>query len=100
MIIDSNGYTPLHLASVRTNLQMVKLLLKVQPGSCVVQDEDGRTPLHLGAMKDRVEIMKLLLEDGLSDAIHIKNDEETILHLCVKSNSTLETLESLFQSKF
>ncbi|KAI3833071.1 hypothetical protein MKX03_021349 [Papaver bracteatum] len=82
MTIDSNGFTPPRLASAT-------------PGACVVQDEDGRTPLHLAAMKDRVEIMKLLLEDGLPDAIHIKNDQETILHLCVKSNSTIETLELL-----
>ncbi|KAI3908551.1 hypothetical protein MKX01_009353 [Papaver californicum] len=95
MITDSNGFSPLHLASVRTNLQMVKLLLKVRPGACVVQDEDGRTPLHLAAMKDRVEIMKVLMEQGLPEAIHIKNDQETILHLCVKSNSTIETLELL-----
>lgn len=96
--VDSNGFTLLHLASARKNLQMVKLLLKAGPGACIVQDEDRRTPLHLAAMKNRVEIMKLLLEDGLPDAIHIKDDKETILHLCVKSNINMETIERLVKN--
>ncbi|KAI3915865.1 hypothetical protein MKX01_026503 [Papaver californicum] len=73
----SNGFTPLHLASVRTSLRMVRLLLKANPGACIVQDEDGRTPLHLASMKNRVEIIKRLL------------------HLCVKSNTKLKTLQLL-----
>ncbi|KAI3909162.1 hypothetical protein MKW98_012899 [Papaver atlanticum] len=95
---DSNGFTPLHLASVRTSLQMVRLLLKDEPGrASAVQDRDGRTPLHLAAMKNRVEIMKLLLEEGLPEAIHKKNNQngETILHFCVKSNTNLKILKLL-----
>ncbi|KAI3833054.1 hypothetical protein MKX03_021332 [Papaver bracteatum] len=94
---DAQGFTPLHYASVRTNLEMVKLLLRAgTTDACIVQDKDGRTPLHLAAMKDRVEIMKLLMEER-PDAIHLKNQHsgETILHFCVKSNSNLKTLELL-----
>ncbi|KAI3913667.1 hypothetical protein MKX01_035863 [Papaver californicum] len=94
---DSNGFTPLHLASVRTSLPMVRLLLEAKPDACIVQDEDGRTPLHLAAMKNRVEVMKVLMEEGIPGAIHLKNDQngETILHLCVRSNSNLKTLKLL-----
>ncbi|KAI3900011.1 hypothetical protein MKW98_000911 [Papaver atlanticum] len=92
---DSNGFTPLHLASVRTSIRMVRLLLQAEPGACIVQDEDGRTPLHLAAMMNRVDIMKLLMEEGLPEAIHIRNAKETILHLCVKSNTKLKTLKLL-----
>ncbi|KAI3956027.1 hypothetical protein MKW92_031149 [Papaver armeniacum] len=82
---DSNGFTPLHIASARTSVPMVKLLLKVEPKACIVRDEDGRTPLHLAAMKNRVEIMKVLVKQGLPEAIHMKNDQngETILHFCL-----------------
>ncbi|KAI3907603.1 hypothetical protein MKW98_016247 [Papaver atlanticum] len=95
---DSNGFTPLHLASVRRSLPMVSLLLENKPaGATTVQDQDGRTPLHLAAMKNRVDIMKLLLEEGLPEAIHLKNHNngETILHCCVKSDSSIKTLELL-----
>ncbi|KAI3920563.1 hypothetical protein MKW92_036003 [Papaver armeniacum] len=98
---DAQGSTPLHYASVRTNLEMVKLLLRA-PGTtdaCTVQDKDGRTPLHVAAMKDQFEIMKLLMEER-PEAIHLKNDHngETILHFCVKSNSNLKTLELLLNN--
>ncbi|KAI3946256.1 hypothetical protein MKW92_035709 [Papaver armeniacum] len=95
---DSNGFTPLHLASAQASVSMVRLLLKNKPaGASIVQDEDGRTPLHLAAMNNRVEIMKLLLEEGLPEAIHKRNNKngETILHCCVKSNTNLKTLKLL-----
>ncbi|XP_026380360.1 uncharacterized protein LOC113275130 [Papaver somniferum] len=94
---DSNGYTLLHLASVRTSLGMVRLLLKAEPGASMVQDEDRRTPLHLAAMKNHVEIIKELMDEGLPEAIHLRNHRngETILHFCVKSNTNLKTLKLL-----
>ncbi|RZC94214.1 hypothetical protein C5167_021459 [Papaver somniferum] len=93
---DSNGFTPLHLASVRTSIPMVRLLMEAKPDACIVQDGDGRTPLHLAAMKNQVEIMKLLME-GLPAAIHLRNHQngETILHFCVKNNTNLKTLKLL-----
>ncbi|RZC94224.1 hypothetical protein C5167_021473 [Papaver somniferum] len=94
--VDMQGFTPLHLASAGTSLQMVKLLLKAKPEACMFQDKDGKTPLHLAAMKDRVEIMNLLVKER-PNAIHQKNDQngETILHFCIKSNSSVGTLELL-----
>ncbi|KAI3920182.1 hypothetical protein MKX01_017839 [Papaver californicum] len=83
--------------SSKASLQMVELLITAEPDICVVKDEAQRTPLHLAAMNDRVDIMEALTEEGLPKAIHLKNDDngETILHFCVKSNSSIETLELL-----
>ncbi|KAI3833056.1 hypothetical protein MKX03_021334 [Papaver bracteatum] len=94
---DAQGLTPLHLASVRKSPQMVDLLLRVGTAACIVQGRDGRTPLHLAAMNNRVGNIELLMERGLPEAIHLKNDQngETILHFCVRSNSSLETVELL-----
>ncbi|XP_026445287.1 transient receptor potential cation channel subfamily A member 1-like [Papaver somniferum] len=94
---DSNGFTPLHLASVRTSIPMVRLLLEAKSDACIVQDEDGRTPLHLAAMKNQGEVMKVLMEEGLPEAIHLRNHRngETILHFCVKNNTNLKTLKLL-----
>ncbi|KAI3959416.1 hypothetical protein MKW98_019006 [Papaver atlanticum] len=90
---DSYGFTPLHLASARQCLSMVKQLLEyaefVDPdiNVCMLQDNEGRTPLHLAATKDRINIMKELI-DKKPEAIHFKNGRnETILHLCVKHDS-------------
>ncbi|KAI3888137.1 hypothetical protein MKW92_024987 [Papaver armeniacum] len=94
---DSNGFTPLHLACVRTSVSMVRLLLEAKSDACIVQDQDGRTPLHLAAMKNQGEVMKVLMEEGLPEAIHLRNHRngETILHFCVKSNTRLKTLKLL-----
>ncbi|KAI3898798.1 hypothetical protein MKW92_023361 [Papaver armeniacum] len=113
---DAHGFTPLHLASSRQCLSMVKQLLdpklldpelldpKVLDPKllvsnidvCMVQDHEGRTPLHLAATKDRINIMKELIEKK-PEAIHFKNDQhETILHLCVKHNS-LKALKLLVE---
>ncbi|KAI3833058.1 hypothetical protein MKX03_021336 [Papaver bracteatum] len=92
----SRGWTPLHLASAKASLQMVKLLLNSDPSACTIKDEDERTPLHLAVMNNRISIMEVLINKR-PDAIHLRNDEngETILHFCVKSNSSIETLELL-----
>ncbi|KAI3900015.1 hypothetical protein MKW98_000915 [Papaver atlanticum] len=79
---DSNGFTPLHFASARFNIGMVRLLLRFGRGigACIVQDQYGRTPLYLAAI-------------ARSKAIHLKNDQnETILHFCVKINTNISTL--------
>ncbi|RZC48163.1 hypothetical protein C5167_041113 [Papaver somniferum] len=94
---DNRGWTPLHLASARASLEMVELLLMARRDVCTVQDNDQRTPLHLAVMNNRVEIMEVLTEEDLPKVINLNNDQngETILHFCVKSNSSIETLELL-----
>ncbi|KAI3831410.1 hypothetical protein MKX03_015085 [Papaver bracteatum] len=85
MEVDTQGFAPLHLASTRDNVNMVRVLIDAYPNACVVPDQNGRTPLHLAAMRDQVEVMELLIQKH-PEAIHRKlvNTNDTILHLCVK----------------
>ncbi|KAI3898795.1 hypothetical protein MKW92_023358 [Papaver armeniacum] len=75
---DSQGFTPLHLASTKTSHRMVKLLVEVNSDACMYQDQYGRTPLYLAAMNDHIRIM------------------ENILHFCVKHNK-LKSLKFLVE---
>ncbi|KAI3927130.1 hypothetical protein MKX01_029898 [Papaver californicum] len=92
---DSQGFTPLHLASVRDNVNMVRLLLNARVDACTVPDQDGRIPLHLAAMRNNVEVMEMLLLRK-PEAIYqvLMNRKETILHLCVKHH-TFKALKKL-----
>ncbi|XP_026388839.1 ankyrin repeat-containing protein At5g02620-like isoform X1 [Papaver somniferum] len=94
---DSQGFTALHLASVRGNVDMVRLLLNARVDTCTVPDQDGRTPLHLAAMRNNVEVMEMLLLRK-PDAIYqvLMDRRETILHLCVKHH-TFKALKSLVE---
>ncbi|KAI3902142.1 hypothetical protein MKW92_008551 [Papaver armeniacum] len=88
MEVDSQGCTPLHLASTEyNNAKMVGALINANPNACAVPDQNGGTPLHLAAMRDQVKIMDLLIDER-PEAIHqrLLNTNETILHLCVKHN--------------
>ncbi|RZC52715.1 hypothetical protein C5167_021144 [Papaver somniferum] len=94
---DSHGFTPLHLASARRSISMVKQLLDFGKEACTVQDEEGRTPLHVAAMKNRVKIMKELIKHKPEAIHHIQNGtNETILNICVKYKS-LDALKLLVE---
>ncbi|XP_026442283.1 ankyrin repeat-containing protein BDA1-like [Papaver somniferum] len=97
---DSQGLTPLHLASARLHLRLVKVLLEANADACIVQDQDGRTPLHLAVMKGQgkaIKTMKMLIQER-PEAIHIRNERnETILHFCVKNNGTVQALRLLVE---
>ncbi|KAI3839703.1 hypothetical protein MKW98_010008 [Papaver atlanticum] len=87
-VVDSQGFTPLHLASTRNDVDMVKVLLEANMDACTVQDQEGRTPLHLAALKGQVKIMKLLIQEK-PQAIHYRmaRNNVTIIHYCVQNNS-------------
>jgi ankyrin repeat protein len=57
------GRTPLHLAAIKNNLAMVKLLL-AGGASLEAPDAQGNTPLHLAAHCLRLEVARYLLGQG------------------------------------
>ena len=83
---DKNQATPLHLASRRSRLEVVQVLLKYG-AEANAKNADGETPLHqvsnnLGGpgKDDCLQIARLLLEHG-TDVNAQNNDRTTPLHL-------------------
>jgi len=60
---DKFGYTALHYASKKGNLEIVKLLV-VAGANPKIQEKYGFTPLHEAAENDNVEVLEYLLERG------------------------------------
>ena len=77
--VTANGTTLLHLASITTNLRMIKLLIQ-EGGDVNAQDEDGETPLHWAMGRDgNYEVARLLIENG-ADIANNTVDGSTPLH--------------------
>ncbi|KAI3840143.1 hypothetical protein MKX03_027979, partial [Papaver bracteatum] len=69
MEVDAQGCTPLHLASIRKNVEIVSVLINANPNACVSLDQNRGTPLHLAAMRDEIEVIELLIQSR-PEAIH------------------------------
>ncbi|KAA8550412.1 hypothetical protein F0562_002096 [Nyssa sinensis] len=86
--INQDGFTPMHMASARGHVDIVRELLMLGKGHlCLLKDKGARTPLHWAAIKGRVEIIKELLDNSCHQAVHeVTARGETVLHLAVKNN--------------
>ena len=64
---DGYGRSPLHVAALSGNLEVVRILIKYAPTNINARDEDGSTPLFW-ALKGRYfkdgSVLRLLLEHG------------------------------------
>ncbi|KAH7574426.1 hypothetical protein JRO89_XS03G0294600 [Xanthoceras sorbifolium] len=89
-------FSPLHVASLKgtstNHVEMVKVLIRVDPDMCLARDVEGRNPLHLAAMKGRIEALVELIRARPLAAYAVTIWGESILHLCVKHNQ-LEALK-------
>ncbi|MHB9148172.1 MAG: ankyrin repeat domain-containing protein [Candidatus Amoebophilus sp.] len=61
--LHTNGITPLHIASVKGNIEEVQGLLS-QGIDINAKDKDGYTPLHYACAVNSLEIVKCLIEAG------------------------------------
>ena len=84
---DTNGATPLHVASMYGHKDCLRILLK-NGASPNALDKDNRTALHKACYHGRVECVKALIEHGVS-----LNQQDrkgaTALHLAVLKNQPL-----------
>ncbi|KAG0333793.1 hypothetical protein BG004_000692 [Podila humilis] len=63
LMTDSRGYTPLHMACLRGNLEMVTMLRERTPID-VQSNIDGSTPLQLACQSGSLAVVEYLLKDG------------------------------------
>ena len=70
--------TPLHWASFRGHVEVVRALLK-HGADVTAQNEDGMTPLHWASRKGRAEAIDVLLQHG-ADATARDINKSTPLH--------------------
>ena len=96
-IIDKSAHfnqTPLHVASAKGHLEIVKALLGVNPIKCFVRDHDGMNPIHVAAINGQNYVIDELIRVNPQAVNERTYGGETVLHLCVKHNQ-LETLKHL-----
>ena len=84
------GLTPLHIAVIKKNLHIAKILIQADRDSIYIQDSTGSTPIHLAIItnEDNLAMVSLLLQNP-SDKINLKDTEgNTPLLLAVAQNNT------------
>lgn len=100
---DSNGWTPLTMASFVGRKESVEFLLKL-PGPARggkklrldIKNRTGRTALHIAARKDLVDIIELLVKSSASPDIRDPDGWTPMHHACFNGNSaSVERLVSL-----
>ncbi|KAJ3113794.1 hypothetical protein HK098_007566, partial [Nowakowskiella sp. JEL0407] len=90
--------TPLHLAAMCSQTQMVELILNDSTGDIFLMDEDGLSPAHQAARSGCIDILEMLF-DAAPDVIHVKSagSEEITPMDCAIAANRLETVKYLQQ---
>jgi len=90
------GYTPLHIAALKSSLSVVKALIGSCPTAAEVQDTLGRTPLHLACKRGSYAIMKEILNARPKNVLMKDSEGETpLLHSLSKEKCESIPLELL-----
>ncbi|KAK3818932.1 MAG: hypothetical protein J3Q66DRAFT_179887 [Benniella sp.] len=74
LITDSRGYTPLHMACLRGNLEMVKML-QVHTPIDLQSTIDGSTPLQLACQSGSASVVDFLLRSGANPQLRDWSNE-------------------------
>jgi ankyrin repeat protein len=96
-IKDVNGYTPLHNAIIKGNIEIVKLLLDKGAHINARDNHFNETPLFIAAKTGKQKIVELLLEKGADVTISDKNNY-TPLYIAAKNGYT-EIVQLLLDNK-
>jgi ankyrin repeat protein len=70
----SRGATPLHYASARGDVPIMKILLRAASPPHSPINVNGMTPLHVAAGEGRLKIVKMLIEKGADSSVQDKFD--------------------------
>jgi ankyrin repeat protein len=83
--VDSRGLdnlTPLHMASLRGNVEVARILLE-HDADVTAQNDDNQTPLHVASREGHLQVVRALLEHGASTTARDKVGS-TPLHLALQ----------------
>ena len=83
--LEKSGRTPLHVASQRGYLKIMKFISKcLLKENLNPQDDTGITPLHLAATYGKLEAVKLLLSQNINKNPPSHTDGKTPLHMAAE----------------
>ncbi|KAH0974069.1 hypothetical protein GBA52_015968 [Prunus armeniaca] len=80
---DAIGWTPLHYAALRGNLEAIRLVIKEDSSACYILDIAGMSALHLAAYAGHIQVIEEFItrQPGTCDLYNEKG--QTILHVAV-----------------
>ena len=83
----SDGFTPLHFATNRNDIEITKLLLDADPHAAHLKNSEGNTPAHLAALENRnASTFNLLIEKVANHKALLlteNNQQETPFHIAM-----------------
>ncbi|KAF5943326.1 hypothetical protein HYC85_017403 [Camellia sinensis] len=94
--LKSSLYSPIHLASMVGQAEIVKELITIDPKLRLLKGQEKTTLLHCAAMAGHTDVINLLLNGCPQSLMELTIWNETALHLVVKSNQ-LEAFKLLFE---
>jgi len=93
LAITTGRITALHLAALKNNDKLVKLLLPLGRSLLEAKDSDGATPLVWAIYQDNIEAIQFLVAHG-ADCDFTDNSSNNLLHVAVRF-AALATIECL-----
>ena len=82
-ILNNESQSPLHLAVISKNMEMVKLLLsEVKDISCLCRDAEGLAPVHYASS---VSVLKVLTDHNIENRDLLDSNGNSPLHTFIKS---------------
>ena len=85
-------WSPLHVASAKGYVEIVNILVGVNPNMCFARDLEGRNPVHVAAINGHIDVLEVLVMAKPLAGRERTNGGESVLHLCVKFGQ-LEAVE-------
>ncbi|GAB6022752.1 hypothetical protein CHUAL_006847 [Chamberlinius hualienensis] len=83
----TDGDTPLHMAVIRNNIKLIKILIDNYDADVDSSNNDGRTPLHEAVINNNIAIVTMLIEDFQANVDAVDINGNTPLHWSVMINS-------------
>ncbi|CAL5364086.1 unnamed protein product [Camellia sinensis] len=85
---NSDGFSPMHVASANGHVEIVQVLVDFDSKLCLVEDIEDRVPLHVAAMKGKGDAVRALVHACPESLRKLTCRGETALHLALKNHQT------------